>query len=161
MKAHLTYVGKGVLHVDDDYSAVKLQKLKTGERYTVNITLINDYLFHKKLMSLLRFAFNFTCTEYDFYRNTTEQFDIFRKMVTIKAGYFNQVFDLDGQSFTLEAKSLNFEIMPAFERYQYFEAVLNYLWGSSLFMDADNKTLLTLKGFDTWIKKNVETKNVQ
>lgn len=146
----------------DEESFLLCQKLENGVCYTSTMKICNDIEFHNKLMALLRFCFSYCCQKYSFYQNDRKQFDSFRAMISCQIGYFDQLFDLDGKIFSLKAHSLDFESMTAIERYDYFEAVLNYAW-IEIFKDADDLILFKLKGFDRWINKakNAVTKIVQ
>ena len=84
-------------------------KLKLGEAVHSDFKRMRNAAFHRKLFALLNLAFEYwEPVSIDTKWGTPEKnFDRFRQDVTILAGYYHNVFRLDG-SFRIEADSIAF-----------------------------------------------------
>lgn len=97
----------------DENEAAVLERLReVGGRFRVMVRQQRNSGFHRKAMALMRYLHQ----QWEPQDHTDDgvpvqrDFDAFRRNLVIQAGYFEQVFRADG-SFTLEAKSLNFDAM--------------------------------------------------
>lgn len=113
----------GALWAVDADSQEFFAGMKLGVPYKCKITLPRNYKFLRKFFALVNFAYD----HWDIDEIETEagpvakQKEFFRKQLIIKAGYFDQVFRLDG-SFTLEAKSISFASMSEEEFGKLYQA---------------------------------------
>lgn len=135
----------GVLSPADDIAAEYLTKLKTGEWYEVNIKRVRNPQFHRKTFKFLNFAFSYWRGECEF-QNEEAQFKYFRKQLTIQAGYYNQVWTLDGQEFTLEAKSLSYGNMDQTE-FEEFSVAMQNAAMRTIFQGANERVIQELMSF--------------
>jgi len=87
-------------------------RVKVGE--VVQVKKTRNYEFHKKGMKLLTLAFD----NQDKYSN----FEIFRQVLTMKAGFINWTEDKNGKPFPLP-KSLSFENMDEIEFQKWYETI--------------------------------------
>jgi hypothetical protein len=97
----------------DEQEAAALERLReVGGRFRVKVRQQRNSGFHRKAMALMRYLHQ----QWEPQEHTDDgvpvqrDFDAFRRNLLIQAGYFTQVFRPDG-SFTLEARSLNFDAM--------------------------------------------------
>ena len=130
----------------DDMDAEKLTKFKTGEAYEIEIKLSRNPAFLRKVMVFFHFCFDhWDGNKVHAFCSESEQFDRFRKDLTILAGFYIQSERLDG-SLRTEAESLAFGNMKE-ERFQecylaLIRAALKYI-----FHDADVNTENQLMDF--------------
>jgi len=96
---------------DGDYESSK--KIKIGS--IVKCNQARNYEFHKKVFALLNLGFS----NQDRYTN----FNLYRKVITIKAGYFDMVDGKAGKTFYIP-KSISFEAMSQIEFQKFYDAVL-------------------------------------
>lgn len=134
----------GVLTPTDDHAAEALTKFKTGEQYPVEIKLSRNPAFHRKMFAFFKFAFEHWRGGNEF-QNEKAQFEEFRKQLTVMAGYYDQVFNLDGQ-FILVARSLSFASMSQDEFEQCAVAMQNAAM-ATVFKGADEQTVQRLYSF--------------
>lgn len=127
----------GVLAPIDDATADRLTRLKTGEVYPVDITIPRNYGFHKKVFNFINFCYAHWSAENTDYRHLDEeaQKEQLREDLTIKAGYFYQVYDVRKQQLATKAKSISYASMDqdAFERYynSLINAALELIFGGT------------------------------
>lgn len=99
----------GALVPMNDAEADKLKRIKTGHVARVDIVTMRNGRFFRKWFVLAQFAFDLwaECVTPGEYRGQEIQpvFDKFRKDLTILAGYFHPVFNIDG-TFKVEADSI-------------------------------------------------------
>ena len=117
MKATLQKQGDAYYPFDDD--AVELTKRKKDNSiYIVDIKQARNPLYHRRAMKMLRLMFEMVDEEL--------MFDPWRKLLTIKAGYFTAIgsVDINGTvKQAVEAESLRFENMDNDEFRACFEAL--------------------------------------
>ncbi len=145
MKLNMLKQPGGILSPADDIAAEYLTKLKTGEWYEVDIKRGRNQGFHRKTFAFLNFAFAYWGGECEF-QDEAAQFDSFRKQLTIQAGYYNQVWTLDGQGFTLEAKSLSYASMEQTEFEEFATAMQNAAM-RTIFQGANERVIQELISF--------------
>jgi hypothetical protein len=109
-----------------------LEKIPIGRVVKLKLTVMRNYEFHKKFMALVQMAFDRWqpaeiedpkrkyITEYV----PAKQLERFRKDLTIRAGFYETTFHLDG-SIRIEAKSISFGKMSQEEFEKLFSAVIN------------------------------------
>ena len=146
MKIRMIKQPGGLLTPADDYEHEKLVKFKTGEHYEIDIKLARNPAFLRKVMVFFTFCFNHWSGEIVHeYCSESEQFDRFRKDLTILAGFYIQSLRLDG-SIRVEAESLAFASM-AEERFQECYLALIKASLKHVFHNADINTENQLMGF--------------
>ena len=79
--------------------------------------------FHSKVFSFLRFCFEHWASDREF-MNEAGQFDVFRRHLTVIAGYYDSYHTIDG-SVRIEAKSLAYDKMDDDEFEQVYTALIN------------------------------------
>jgi hypothetical protein len=92
--------------------AEAMEKLKPNQEYKCELTQPRNIVFHRKAFSLVIFAYSIWEPGEQEYkgRSVQKSFEVFRDEITIMAGYYDQVFKVDG-SFKLVAKSWSFANM--------------------------------------------------
>ena len=117
MKIEMIKQPGGLLVPAHDMELEKLNKFKTGGQYAVDIKLSRNPAFLRKVMVFFHFCFdNWSGEKVHEFCSEPEQFDRFRKDLTILAGFYVQSVRLDGTLRT-EAESLAFANMKE-ERFQ-------------------------------------------
>lgn len=127
MKINFIKQAGGVLVPASDMEADRLNKLKTGELYTVELKYSRNPAFHRKVFAFFNFCFeNFQIGEQLENMNEQAQFDRMRKDLTCLAGpsYRNEVFNIKGE-LRVEAKSIAFSSMSEEEFQNFYVAVTN------------------------------------
>ncbi len=94
----ITYDLIGVSSKDDD----KIKKLKQYQTYVFKVVHERNYKHHKKFFALLNLAFE--------NQQHYESFESFRKIMTMKAGYFDEVVTSKGETVYLP-RSISFDNM--------------------------------------------------
>ena len=146
MKITVLKTPGGNLFPATDEDADKLTKFKTGEHYEIDIKLTRNPAFLRKVMVFFHFCFDHWDGESVLeYTSTPEQFDRFRKDLTILAGFYKQTVRLNGE-IRLEAESLSFASMKE-ERFQECYFALTKAAMKHIFKTADDLTYNKLIGF--------------
>lgn len=120
MKVNLIVTANKTLWPTDDIEKEKLSSLKVGEFYICDIKLNQNYRLHSKIFGFFKFC------AIHYYGNidvTRHQIDYVRRKLTVIAGYFDQVFSRDGDTFELVPKSISYEKMPPEERGEYYKKI--------------------------------------
>lgn len=144
MKLEFIKQAGGILMPADDYTAEKMIKFKTGCQFPIEIKRPRNQSFHGKVFKFFDFCFKHWAGGHEF-QNESLQFDEFRKELTKTAGFYDQVFDLNG-NFTIVAKSLSFGNMDQEEFEQCYHALIQAAM-TNIFRTADEQTLNRLMGF--------------
>lgn len=97
---------------DHDESA----KIKVGE--IIKGVKSRNWKFHKKAFALLNLGFE--------NQSKFPIFNVYRKVITIRAGYFDEAPTKDGEVYYI-AKSLSFDNMSANDFDKYYEIILNII----------------------------------
>lgn len=79
--------------------------------------------FHNKVFKFLRFCFEHWSSDKEF-MNEQGQFDVFRKHLTVLAGYYDSFYSIKGDV-RIEAKSLAYHNMNEEEFKQCYTALIN------------------------------------
>ena len=117
MKIRMVKEPGGLFRPADDMEYEKTTKFKTGEEYESDIKLTRNPAFLRKTMVFFHFCFDhWDGNKVHEFCSEGEQFDRFRKDLTILAGFYIQSERLDGTLRT-EAESLSFASMKE-ERFQ-------------------------------------------
>ena len=115
----------GVFIPASDIEHEKTIKFKTGEMYTMDVPLTRNPQFLKKAMVFFHFCYEHWNGDrvYEFC-SPNEQFDRFRKDLTILAGFYVQTPRMDGTLRT-EAESLAFASMTEERFRECYHALIN------------------------------------
>ncbi len=108
----------------------RLKNLEAGELCEIDVKLPRNSKYHRKYFALLNLGFenwdagrkNKTYKGVEVQKN----FDRFREDITILAGYYEQVFDINGKM-KLVAKSISFGSMEQDEFEMLYSATINVL----------------------------------
>lgn len=116
----------GLLVPAFDTDVERLEKFKTGEVYPVEVRLVRNPDFHKKVFKFFQFCFeHWSADKTDArFKNNAAQFDTFRKNLTVLAGYKEVTFTIDGRC-RVEPKSLSFGNMSQQEFEECYSALIN------------------------------------
>lgn len=126
MKITVTKQPGGILVPADDRAADSLNKFKTGEQYEIEIKLTRNPQFHRKVFAFFNFCYEHWCasgTNHELMTDTA-QFDVFRKNLTVLAGYYDEFASIRG-SIRVEAKSLAYASMSQEEFSECYSALIN------------------------------------
>jgi len=97
----------------DDASVEASKKIAVGEE--VKATQARNVHFHRKGFALLNLGFS--------NQDKYEQLEVYRKVITIKAGFFDEVEGKDGHPYYFP-KSISFDKMNAEEFEKWYKATL-------------------------------------
>ena len=146
MKVNMIKLSGGIFSALNDFELEKLNKFKTGEAYEIELRLPRNPTFLKKVMVFFHFCFeHWDGDKAHEHCSPQEQFNRFRKDLTILAGFYEQSFRLNGELRT-EAKSLSFASMSEEE----FQECYNGLIRASMkhiFKSSSDETYQKLIGF--------------
>jgi len=146
VKINFIKAAGGSLIPNDDFDAERMTKYKTGGVYEVDIKLVRNPQFLAKAMVFFHFCEDHWDGEkVHEYVSSKEQFDRFRKDLTILAGFYIQTTRLDG-SLRTEAQSLAFGSMTE-ETFQECYLALTKAAMKHIFKTADDNTYNQLISF--------------
>lgn len=136
----------GALVPADDLQAEKLKKFDNFTMYEVDIKQRRNPAFHGLVFAFFKFCFEHWDgqTVHEHVSNH-EQFDRFRKDLTILAGFYDQTVRLNGDM-RLEAKSLAFGAMDEAEFKECYTALINAVC-KHIFKSCDENTYNRLLSF--------------
>lgn len=137
-------VAGGGLYPASDIESEKMKRFKNNELYTVDLKTTKNPSFHRKVFSFFNFCFEHWLSGKE-YMSTPEQFDNFRKDMTITAGYYNEYYNIDG-SVKVEAKSLAYAKMEQSEFEEVYSAIINVAL-RKIFKTTDENTYNQLLSF--------------
>ena len=137
-------VAGGNLMPLDDLDNEKMTRFKTGESYEIEIKLTRNPRFHGKVFAFFNFCFAHWKGENDF-QDEQGQFDVFRKHLTVLAGYYDSHFNIKGEA-RIEAKSLSYGNMKQ-EEFELFYSALIRAAMANLFQGCDKSIENKLMGF--------------
>lgn len=125
MKVNMIKTPGGNFQPTHDMDAEKLTKCKTGENYEIDIKLSRNPAFLRKVMVFFHFCFDHWdgSKVYEFC-SEIEQFDRFRKDLTILAGFYIRTTRLNNELRT-EAESLSFSSMSEDRFQECYSALIN------------------------------------
>lgn len=104
----------------------RMKRFKNEELYEVEIKATRDPAFHRKMFAFFSFCFEHWAADKTQYECMFEhgQFEVFRKNLTVFAGYYEQYWNLKGEV-RVEAKSLSYAAMEPEEFEQCYNAMIN------------------------------------
>lgn len=149
MKIDMIKQAGGVLLPASDLEVEKLSKFKNGEIYPVEIKRSRNPSFHGKVFAFFNFCFDHWSANKTHWDHMSEpkQFDSFRKELTKLAGFVDQAYSIDGQSFTIEAKSLSYGNMSQDEFEECYNALINAAIKHIFNNTQDERIINQLTGF--------------
>lgn len=114
MKISLVKTNAGLIAATDEDQAM-MATLETGEVYEFQVRKFRNYKFHRKFFAMLNIVYD----NQEQYHN----FDHFRKVITMKAGYFDEVVTEKGVVFL--PKSIAFDKMDQSDFEKLYDKVLD------------------------------------
>lgn len=108
--------------------------LKKDEGAGLNVKVVNNIQFHKKLIALLELAFHHWEPNVDFRIDgvsVRQDFIQFRKKVMVLAGHYREWYDAEG-NVTLDPLSISFAECDELERIRLYKAVMEVVWARIL-----------------------------
>ncbi len=128
MEAYLSKIPSGALIPVDEASAEFIAKQKVGQGFRCRLERFRNIGFHRKYFALMNYAFGQweRPEEYAGGFLVQKSFNAFRDEVTIAAGFYEQVFNMDG-SFRLDPRSIKFNAMGQEEFEQLYSNSINVL----------------------------------
>jgi hypothetical protein len=126
---HLVKMPGGTLKPANQVDADVLQKMKSGALVFADIKQPRNPLFHRKFFALLNFGFEYYNPPEVEYKGikSVKSFEVFRKEVVIRAGYFTVTTDLKGNT-RLEAESISFSNIDETRFAKIYSDVFNVIW---------------------------------
>ena len=121
MKINFIKLEGGILTPASDYEEERLKKFKTGEVYEVEIKLSRNPKFHRKMFAFFNHCFHYWKGDKEFI-DEVGQFDVFRKNLTVLAGYYREYYNMKGEM-RIEAQSLSFGSMDQEQFEQVYSAI--------------------------------------
>lgn len=122
MKINVEKVQGAKLVAFDDFAIEELNKFKTGGVYEVEIKRHRNPDFHRKVFQFFQFCFHYWKGDYEF-QSEAKQFDVFRKELTISAGFYEAFYNIKGEV-RVEAKSLSYGSMEQSEFEECYSALI-------------------------------------
>lgn len=107
----------------DDIAVEELNKFATGEVYEIEVKRGRNPTFHKKVFSFLGFVYHHF-NDPNEHLGQAKSFDMFRKNLTILAGYYDEYVSYDG-SVKLEAKSLSYSSMSQSDFEELYKSLIS------------------------------------
>lgn len=145
MKINFTKYPGGVLHPATDIEAERMNRFKTGEMYEIDIKNSRNAAFHRKVFAFFTFCFEHWQDDRQFV-SYEAQFNRFREELTITAGYYDKVFNFQGE-LRLKAKSLSYGQMSQEEFEQLYIALVNAASKTIFKADIDDDIYQQLMSF--------------
>ena len=144
MEINLVKVSPGSFVTFDDVDTEKSAKLPLNEPVAYSCKLPRNKKFHGKVFAFLQYAFSHYDSPNE-HMSEAEQFDHFRKDLTILAGYYVQYVNLNGNA-RVEAKSLSFGSMDDTEFKECYSSLINAAL-KHVFRDTSQETYNKLLSF--------------
>lgn len=142
MKVNFIKTEFGVLSPASESDADAMRHIKSGAIVEVNIDLSINQLLHRKIFKLLSFCFkHWTCHNENM--SQKKQFDEFRKLMTIKAGFYSERHYSDG-AVSVTADSLSFNSGTDFS--ELYSSLLNVAM-SEIFVNVNEEARKKLYKF--------------
>lgn len=133
-----------VLVAASDLETEKLNKFKTEGLYEIEIKRSRNPKFHRKVFAFFNFCFEHWRGSREFL-SQTEQFDVFRKNLTVTAGFYNEFFLING-NMIIEPMSLSYSNMSQEKFEECYSALINAAM-KHVFHTTDENTYNRLLGF--------------
>ena len=103
--------GHFIPYDDKDYEDSKL--IAPGK--VVKVSQARNYEHHKKAMAILTIGF--------INQDVIKVFDIYRKIITMKSGYYDSVIDKNGNPFPI-VRSLKFDMMSQHDFNEFYKSMV-------------------------------------
>lgn len=131
--------GIALIAADPTDADAMLELLEAGGLFKVKVTQPRNAGFHRKGMAMMRFLFNLWEPRLDVVPGApvAKHFNAFRGNLTIAAGFYKQVFNLEG-GFELIPESLNWDRMDNIKFAKVYNRVLEV--GLEMIGKADHLT---------------------
>lgn len=99
----------GVFCPADEMYLPDLQSFKNGEIYEIELKRTRNPAFHRKVFAFFKFCFNHWAADKTEWKHfdEREQFDTFRKHLTVLAGFYESTYNIKGD-LRIEAQSLSY-----------------------------------------------------
>ena len=145
MKLQMIKYAGGVLGPALDMELDKFAKLKTGGQYEFEIKMTRNPQFHRKVFQFFNFCFDhWAATNNVQFMDEVGQFDVFRKNLTVFAGYYKEYYNIKGE-LRIEADSLSFGNMDQDVFEQCYSALINaaikHVFAGTTDVSIENKLL--------------------
>lgn len=144
MKVNFEKVIGGHLIPLSDLDAEKMKKIKTGSAFELNIPNQRSPKFHRRVFKFFEFCFEHWSGDREF-MDESGQFDVFRKDLTVLAGYYDTYYSLSGEA-RVEAKSISYSNMEQEEFEQLYNALIRVAV-QNIFVGCDELIENRLMGF--------------
>lgn len=122
MKIDMLKFQGGQLSPANEIAADALERFKNYEQYEIEIKLTRNPQFHAKVFKFFQFCFAHWKSDREF-MNEAGQFDVFRKNLTVLAGYYTSHYTINDGT-RIEAKSLSFSSMEQDEFEACYQALI-------------------------------------
>ena len=134
----------GVLVPASDMDSDSLTKFKTGEMYEIEMKLHRNPKFHGMVFQFFTFCFSHWKSDREF-MDEKGQFNVFRKHMTVLAGFYDEYFSIDGKA-RVEAKSLSYGSMEQEEFESVYQALIQVAM-QKIFKGSDDQVYNKLVSF--------------
>jgi hypothetical protein len=134
----------GALIPASEVEAGRMDRFKSGEIYEIDIKLTRNPSFHGKVFEFFTFCFNYWRSDREF-MDDPAQFDVFRKHMTVLAGYYDEFYTIDG-TVRVEAKSISYANMDQADFEALYSALINVAL-AKIFVGADENIEAQLLSF--------------
>lgn len=116
----------GVFCPADEMYLPDLQSFKNGEIYEIELKRTRNPAFHRKVFAFFKFCFNHWAADKTEWKHFDErkQFDIFRKHLTVLAGFYESTYNIKGD-LRIEAQSLSYGNMEQAEFESCYKALIS------------------------------------
>jgi len=137
VKANFVKTREGYLIPVSEEDKELLDKIGAGEIVQLTYSRMRNYRFHKKWFALVNLAYDYwepiplpDDPEKKWMRDITPErnFERFRKDITIRAGYYNAFYRIDG-TVRIEAKSISWASMNEDEFEKLYSATIDVVLG--------------------------------
>jgi len=122
MKITMLKFHGGQLSPANEEAATALERFKNSEQYEIEIKLVQNPQFRRKVFAFLEFCFEHWSSDMEF-ANRAKQFTIFRKNLTAIAGYYDTFYTISGDT-RIEAQSLAYGNMSPEEFEGCYQALI-------------------------------------
>ena len=123
MKIEMIKQPGGSLVPVSDIESQAMNRFKTGEQYQVEIKLSKNPAFHRKTFAFFSFCFDHWRSDKEF-MDERGQFEVFRKNLTVMAGFYKEFFNLRGEV-RIESDSISFSNMDNETFEKHYNALIN------------------------------------
>lgn len=144
MKIQMVKLRGGVLAPASDIDEEVMTRFKTNEQYEIEIKQSRNPKFHAKVFKFLTYCFNHWKSDREF-MDEAGQFDVFRKNLTVIAGYKREYYSIRG-AVRVEAMSLSYANMDQVAFEQLYNALISAAM-RTIFEGCDESVELELYNF--------------